>query len=163
MARSKRVDKKQVRKRFATPADKGLATHAKRLATPPKRLATPDKRLAAPAISFEPVMAPVASDAAALTSAPRIVLGDVLDQAAAGTLHAELLSHRGVDAVIDASAVRRIGGQCLQVLLSAAATWTHDGAALAVIDTSPEFIAGVQLLGIDPSDLVSRKPFAGAA
>jgi hypothetical protein len=47
--------------------------------------------------------------------------------------------------------------------LSAAATWTRDGAALALVNSSPDFIAGVRLLGIDPGELDSRKPFAGAA
>jgi chemotaxis protein CheX len=116
-----------------------------------------------PPMSLEPAVTPAAIEVAAVASAPRIVLGDVLDQTAAGPLRAELLSHRGVDAVIDAAAVRRIGGQCLQVLLSAAATWTRDGAALALVNSSQEFIAGVRLLGIDPGELDSRKPFAGAA
>jgi chemotaxis protein CheX len=118
---------------------------------------------APPPVSLEPAVVPVAIEVAAAAPAPRIVLGDVLDQAAAGPLHAELLSHRGADAVIDAAAVRRIGGQCLQVLLSASATWTRDGTALALVNSSQEFIAGVRLLGIDLGELDSRKPFAGAA
>jgi chemotaxis protein CheX len=148
MARTKKAAKgKVVRKRSA----------ARPISREPgaTSLATPE--LTAPSL-------PAAAGSAAIAAAvPRITLADVLDQAAAGTLHAELLSRRGFDAQIDAAGVRRIGGQCLQVLLSAAATWTHDGAALAVVNATPEFTAGVRLLGIDPSELESRKPFAGAA
>lgn len=158
MARSRKVESKKVKGR------RGKGSAAPPLSLEPA-MAPAEIPAAIPAEipSAGPAAFPVAIDVTALASAPRIVLCDVLDQTAAGTLQAELLSHRGVDAVVDAAAVRRIGGQCLQVLLSAAATWTRDGAALAVVNTSPEFIAGVRLLGIDPGELASRKPFAGAA
>lgn len=54
----------------------------------------------------------------------------VLDLNAAEPLKAELLARRGADLTIDASAVDRLGGLCLQVLLSAKRTWQADGVNL---------------------------------
>jgi chemotaxis protein CheX len=76
-----------------------------------------------------------------------LTLGDSLEMTAAGPLHKELLGRRGRPVTLDASQVRRIGGQCLQVLLSAQATWAADGAAFQIIDPSPEFSDGLALLG----------------
>jgi chemotaxis protein CheX len=74
-------------------------------------------------------------------------LGQVLDLNAAGPLASELLALRGRDIDVDASAVQRLGAQCLQVLLSARATWDADGAAFAVVSASDEFTATLALLG----------------
>jgi len=74
-------------------------------------------------------------------------LGEVLDLCAASSLTRELAALRGQDLKIDASDVRRVGGQCLQVLLSATATWAADGHALTLSTPSGEFIEGVTLLG----------------
>ena len=76
-----------------------------------------------------------------------VVLNDTLDLRAAGPLAADLLARRGQDVAIDASAVQRVGGQCLQVLLSARMTWAADGLAFRVVTPSPEFTEGVALLG----------------
>ena len=54
-------------------------------------------------------------------------LPSVLDPAAAAPLRSLLLAHRGEDLELEASSVTRIGGQCLQVLLSAQRTWRTDG------------------------------------
>jgi chemotaxis protein CheX len=70
-----------------------------------------------------------------------------LDVTAAGPLVQALLARRGQPVSLDASAVRRVGGQCLQVLLSAEATWAADGQAFAIVDPSPEFADGVALMG----------------
>ncbi|RZJ31130.1 MAG: STAS domain-containing protein [Brevundimonas sp.] len=61
-----------------------------------------------------------------------VVLPSVLDIRAAGPLQAELLGLRGQPVTLDASAVERLGGLCLQVLLSARATWAADGQDLTV-------------------------------
>jgi len=74
-------------------------------------------------------------------------LSETLDLCAASTLSRELLALRGQDLKIDASDVRRVGGQCLQVLLSATATWAADGRALTLSAPSGEFVEGVTLLG----------------
>jgi len=76
-----------------------------------------------------------------------LTLGDALDMTAAGPLVQELLGHRGQPITLDASGVRRIGGQCLQVLLSAQSTWAADGQAFEITDPSPEFVDGLALMG----------------
>ena len=58
-----------------------------------------------------------------------------------------ILALRGRDVEVDASAVERVGAQCLQVLLSARATWDADGAAFAVVQASDEFTSTLALLG----------------
>jgi chemotaxis protein CheX len=86
-------------------------------------------------------------------SGPAIVrLGQVLDLNAATPLAAELLALRGADVEVDASAVGRMGAQCLQVLLSARATWGEDGFAFAIVAASRELTAVLELLGapLDP-------------
>ena len=85
-----------------------------------------------------------------------LALGDCLDMTAAAPLCASLLARRGQAVTLDASQVRRIGGQCLQVLLSARSTWLADGQAFQIIDPSPEFAEGVSLLGCP--DLASPGP-----
>lgn len=90
--------------------------------------------------------APVPDGAAVLR------LGQVLDLNAAGPLANELLALRGSALEVDASAVERMGAQCLQVLLSARLTWDADGADFAVVAASEEFTSTLALLGA-PIDL----------
>jgi chemotaxis protein CheX len=61
-----------------------------------------------------------------------IALPAVLDIRAAAPLQAKFLALRGQPLTLDASAVERLGGLCLQVLLSARAAWAADGQALSV-------------------------------
>lgn len=63
----------------------------------------------------------------------------ILDLAQAETLKAALLPMRGQSVVIDASRVERLGGLCLQVLISAQKTWASDGHVLKIDDVSREF------------------------
>jgi chemotaxis protein CheX len=88
-----------------------------------------------------PIMPDTAQEAAVLR------LAQTLDLNAAGPLAAELLALRGRDLAVDASAVERMGAQCLQVLLSARATWTADGAAFSLVTPSNEFATAMALLG----------------
>jgi len=76
-----------------------------------------------------------------------LTLGDALDMTAAGPLVQELLGLRGQPISLNASGVRRVGGQCLQVLLSAQATWAADGQTFKIVDPSPEFADGLALMG----------------
>jgi|GraSoiStandDraft_4_1057263.scaffolds.fasta_scaffold781801_1 chemotaxis protein CheX len=76
-----------------------------------------------------------------------LVLADSLDVTAAAPLCRDLLAHRGQPVTLDGSQVRRIGGQCLQVLLSAQTTWVGDGQAFEITDPTPEFVDGLALLG----------------
>lgn len=79
----------------------------------------------------------------------RIRLPDHLDIKAAGPLALELTAARGNDVVLDASGIERVGGQCLQVLISAAATWTVDGAELVIDTPSPAFVDAIRIAGLD--------------
>lgn len=65
--------------------------------------------------------------AAAVVSLPQ-----VLDLQAAEPLRAELMALRGRPLTLDASQVTRLGGLCLQVLLSARKIWAEDGHSLTV-------------------------------
>jgi chemotaxis protein CheX len=88
-----------------------------------------------------------------LPNGPAVLrLGELLDLNAATPLATELLALRGADVEVDASAVRRMGAQCLQVLLSARATWRDDGFAFSIAGASMEFMSVLDLLGapIDP-------------
>jgi chemotaxis protein CheX len=60
----------------------------------------------------------------------------VLDIGAAATLRDDLLAARGSDIILDGGEVERIGGLCLQVLISAKKTWALDGKALTLAPAS---------------------------
>lgn len=85
-------------------------------------------------------------------SAAIVQLPAILDLNAAGPLAHELGAARGRNVQVDASAVRRLGAQCLQVLVAARAAWQSDGQAFSVVSPTEEFTAGVAVLGapLDP-------------
>jgi chemotaxis protein CheX len=87
----------------------------------------------------------------------RIELPEMLDLRAATPLASQLLTQRGEEVILDASAVQRLGGQCLQILLSARATWELDGTQLRIVDPSPGFVEGLELLGIQPKQLLEEE------
>ncbi|RYE64772.1 MAG: STAS domain-containing protein [Oxalobacteraceae bacterium] len=68
-----------------------------------------------------------------------VVLPAVLDLAYAEPLRAQLLALRGQAVVVDGSAVDRLGGLCLQVLISAQQTWANDGRSLVIDQVSEAF------------------------
>jgi len=74
-------------------------------------------------------------------------LPENLDLKAAGPLRAALLELRGSPVQIDASKVQRLGGLCLQVLLSAQATWAADGHDLTISAASSAFAEGSGRMG----------------
>lgn len=78
---------------------------------------------------------------------PAFTLAEGLDLRAASPLAASLLQRRGRDLALNAAGVRQLGGQCLQVLLAARATWQADGCRLHVVDPSAEFTEALLLLG----------------
>lgn len=81
--------------------------------------------------------------------APHVItLHPRLDLAAAAPLAGELRAARGRPVSLDAGSVERLGGQCLQVLLSAAATWRSEATAFAVSAPSENFLADLGLLGL---------------
>ncbi len=86
-----------------------------------------------------------------------VELPEILDLKAAAPLAGEFLGHRGEDLVVDASRVRRLGGQCLQILLSAAMTWKADEVLLSFVNPSPDFVEGLARLGIAPADFIDQE------
>ncbi len=73
-------------------------------------------------------------------AAPAVVsLPPVLDLQAAEPLRAELMALRGRPLSLDASQVTRLGGLCLQVLMSARKIWVEDGVSLMVDQPSSGF------------------------
>jgi chemotaxis protein CheX len=87
-------------------------------------------------------------------------LPEVLDVNAAGPLVGELLSYRGNDLLADASRVQRIGGQAIQVLMSARMTWGQDGMKFKVVNPSPAFKDVVEVLGIGDGELLDKEDVA---
>ncbi|MFN3535871.1 MAG: STAS domain-containing protein [Brevundimonas sp.] len=59
-----------------------------------------------------------------------------LDIRAAAPLRDDLLALRGSDITLDGGEVERIGGLCLQVLISAKKTWALDRKALTLAPVS---------------------------
>jgi chemotaxis protein CheX len=76
-----------------------------------------------------------------------LTLSPVLDLRAAGALRSELLERRGQSMDVDASGVERMGGLCLQVLLSARRQWSDDGCAFTIRGPSEPFREAMRLLG----------------
>ena len=85
-----------------------------------------------------------------------VVLAPVLDLRAAEPLKGELLAARGQPLTLDGSAVERLGGLCLQVLLSAVRTWRADGQALTFVNASEALAAQWSAFGALPSDLSAQ-------
>lgn len=82
-----------------------------------------------------------------VTKAATVRLKPALDLTAAAPLRAEFLAARGRPVRVDATDVERVGALCLQVLLSARATWIADGASFTLGERSPAFDAGLSTLG----------------
>ena len=63
---------------------------------------------------------------------PPLVLPAALDTRAAPPLREALLARRGEAVTLDGSEVVRLGGLCLEVLLSARRSWGADGHPFAI-------------------------------
>ena len=85
-----------------------------------------------------------------------VVLAPVLDLRAAEPLQVELLAARGQALTLDGSAVERLGGLCLQVLLSAIRTWRADGQALTFVNASEAMTTQWNAFGASSSDLSAQ-------
>jgi chemotaxis protein CheX len=86
-----------------------------------------------------------------------LVLNETLDLKAAAPLVSQLLERRGSELRVDTSKVRRLGGQCLQVLLSAKATWEADEISLEFVDPSEDFINALQVFGFPAEKLMDQE------
>ncbi|HTK35655.1 MAG TPA: STAS domain-containing protein [Caulobacteraceae bacterium] len=76
-----------------------------------------------------------------------VKLPEVLGLTAAAPLAARLVALQGSPVVLDASKVMRLGGLCLQVLLSARVTWMTADTPLTIHDPSPAFQDAWALFG----------------
>lgn len=89
---------------------------------------------------------------------PQILkLPEVLDLNAASRLHEQILSLKGKNIVIDATAVKRVGAQCVQVLLSAARFWRAERLPFQVGTGSDAYSTTLQLLGISDEALLPKE------
>ena len=79
------------------------------------------------------------------TLEPVIILPEILDIRAAVPLAAELTGRTNVE--LDASAVRKLGGQCLQILLSSRAGCALADGHFQITSPSVDFIETATLLG----------------
>ena len=78
-----------------------------------------------------------------------LVVPEILDFAAAGPLFEQLRALRGAETSMDCAAVRRIGAQAAQVMVSAARTWAGDRVPFAIVNCSPEMTEQLRLLGLE--------------
>lgn len=76
-----------------------------------------------------------------------LALPKVMDLMAAKRLAADLLAARGKPVALDASHVQRVGGLCLQVLLSAQRTWAADKMAFEIVNPAASFEKCMAQLG----------------
>jgi len=81
----------------------------------------------------------IGAEAGSHPAAAKLQLEPVLDLGAAERLHARLVELRGQPLEIDASQVERLGGLCLQVLISARNTWRAEGLSAVIGQPSPAF------------------------
>jgi len=70
-----------------------------------------------------------------------------MDASTLPRIHADLLERRGADLDLEASQVDRFGGQALQLVLSAFATWAEDGCRLRLVDPSESVRNSFEQLG----------------
>jgi chemotaxis protein CheX len=76
-----------------------------------------------------------------------LTLPEIMDLSAAGPLAKALLALQGKPVSVDASAVQRLGGLCLQVLLSADRSWAERKVPFTVVKPSHAFRDCAELLG----------------
>ena len=86
------------------------------------------------------------------TNIAEVSLCQVLDLQAAEPLRAELMALRGRPLLMDASQVSRLGGLCLQVLLSARVSWAEDGLPLRIEQASEGFLEQLAAFGAPQID-----------
>ena len=79
---------------------------------------------------------------------PILVLPEALTLRAASPLAQQFLEMRGRPLVVDASRVEKVARPCLQVLLSAHATWARDNLSFGLFRPSQTLLEALQTLGI---------------
>jgi anti-anti-sigma regulatory factor len=94
------------------------------------------------------------AESAPQASSGALLLPDCLDASAAAAVKDMLLARRGSALVVDASQVRRVGAQSLQILIAAARTWQADGQSYCVTNSSSELLDTIVLIGLSREDLM---------
>ncbi|MDB5551279.1 MAG: hypothetical protein JWL86_1263 [Rhizobium sp.] len=90
-------------------------------------------------------------------AAKELSLEKVLDLNEASNLHGKLMSLRGSDLAIDASAVERVGALCIQVLMSAAKTWEEEKLSFTFSKMSDALTKTMQLIGANYDHLLAKE------
>ncbi len=80
---------------------------------------------------------------------PPLALPASLDTRAAAALHEALLARQGSALVLDGSAVARLGGLCLELLLSARRGWAAAGLPFRIGDPSPALCESLRGFGAE--------------
>jgi chemotaxis protein CheX len=106
----------------------------------PVAILSPAPLSPAPADPIQPIAATPSGGAV-------VGLPPILDLKAASQLRDEFCAAKGGPLEVDASKVQRLGGLCLQVLLSAQRSWAVDGKPFRVVDPSPDFLEGIKSFG----------------
>jgi chemotaxis protein CheX len=90
-------------------------------------------------------------------------LPETLDLNAAEPLRQALVEQRGRPVVLDGSHVARLGGLCLQVLVSAQKTWAEDGQEFRIEQCSLELQQQLDLFGAQDlyADSINPSAFGG--
>ena len=78
---------------------------------------------------------------------PVMQLPGVLDLGAALPLRSELLRHRGAPLILDGSGVQRLGGLCLQIVLSAKAAWAAEQIEFELHNPSQALVEALATFG----------------
>jgi chemotaxis protein CheX len=97
---------------------------------------------------------------ATTTTEKTFELPAIMDLQAAASLRDALLPLQGSSLTINGEGVRRIGGQCLQVLLAARKSWAADGFELRLENLSTAFDEALQAFGLTPDSLMHQKDAA---
>jgi len=77
-----------------------------------------------------------------------LTLPESLDASVAATLAETFVRCRGEDVIVDASFVRRLGENCLQVLRSAERTWTADRRLLTLVNGQAPFVEDLRRFAV---------------
>jgi len=75
-------------------------------------------------------------------------LPETMDLRATASLSAKLLAHQGNQILLNGSKVKKVGAQCLQILVSAARMWERDGVPFALAEPSEELRKSLAVAGI---------------
>lgn len=82
---------------------------------------------------------------------PDIQLPEILDQRGAQKVATQLIEQKGKPVTLDASAITRLGGMGVEMLLAAQRQWQVDGIAFQICNWSPQAEKAIATLGLSTS------------